>query len=125
MIYGTGIDLVKISRMNESLNRTEGFAGRVFTPAEVAYSSSKAYPAQHFAANFAVKEAFIKAFKMSLSNGMKFHDFELLHDETGMPYIHLSGATKKLFDEKKLSAVHVSISHDADYAIATIVIEGI
>ena len=125
MIYGTGVDLVKISRMNESLNRTEGFAVRVFTAAEVGYSSSKAYPAQHFAANFAVKEAFIKAFKMGLSRGMKFHDFELLHDETGMPYLNLSGATKKIFDEKKLLAVHVSISHDADYAVATVIIEGL
>ncbi len=123
MIYGIGTDIVKISRIEQSLGRTEGFAERIFTGAENKYCSEKAHPAQHFAANFAVKESFIKAFKMGLADGMKFHDFELLHEETGMPYINLSGATKKIFDEKKLSVVHVSISHDADYAVATIVIE--
>lgn len=123
LIHGIGTDIVKISRIEKSLRRTEGFAEKIFVSGEIEYCSSKAYPAQHFAANFAVKEAFIKAFGISSAPGMRFHDFILRHHEDGRPFIELGGATKKLFDEKKLKTAHVSISHDTDYAVAFVVIE--
>jgi len=123
LIHGIGSDIVKISRIENSISRSEGFAAKLFTSGENGYCESKAYPAQHFAANFAVKEAFIKAFGVSMAAGMRFHDFVLCHHEDGRPYIELHGETKRLFDEKQLKSVHVSISHDTDYAVAFIVIE--
>lgn len=123
MIYGIGTDIVKISRIERSIARTEGFIEKVFTADEIAYCEQKAYPAQHFAANFAVKEAFIKAFGISIAPGMKFHDFELLHHEDGRPYIELHAETKNIFIKKGLKNLFVSISHDADYSVAFIVIE--
>lgn len=123
MIYGIGTDIVKISRIEKSIQRSEGFAEKLFTSGEIAYCTSKAYPAQHYAANFAVKEAFIKAFGVSIAAGMKFHDFALGHYDDGKPYVELGGETARLFKEKKLGAVHVSLSHDTDYAVAFIVIE--
>ncbi len=123
MIHGIGSDIVKISRIENSLKRSRGFAGKLFTSLEIDYCESKSYPPQHYAANFAVKEAFIKAFGMSLAPGMRFHDFVLRHYDDGRPYIELYGETKKIFEYKNLCAVHVSISHDTDYAVAFIVIE--
>lgn len=123
MIHGVGTDIVKISRIENSMRRTEGFAEKLFTAEEIAYCSSKAFPAQHFAANFAVKESFIKAFGVSIAPGMRFHDFVLRHHDDGRPFIELGGATAAIFAKKNLKAVHVSVSHDADYATAFVVIE--
>jgi len=123
MIYGLGTDIVNISRIEKSIGRTPGFAEKVFTREEIVYSSDKARPAQHFAGMFAVKESFIKAFGIGLSAGMRFHDFEVRHLESGEPFIRLSGATQKIFDEKKLGRIFVSISHDTEYAVATVIIE--
>lgn len=123
MIYGIGTDIVKISRIEKIIKKNDGFLKKVFTESEILYCSQKAYPAQHFAGNFAVKEAFLKAFGVLFLTGMKFHDFILCHKDDGMPYIKLEGETAKIFKEKKLKNIHVSISHDTDYAIAFVIIE--
>jgi len=57
MIYGIGMDLVAVSRIDEALQRWgERFQNRVFTPGEVSYCSRKKDPAISFAARFAAKE---------------------------------------------------------------------
>lgn len=122
-MYGLGTDIVNIRRIEKSIGRTPGFAEKVFTCDEIIYCRGKAHPAQHFAGMFAVKEAFIKAFGMGLSSGMRFHDFEVCHRESGEPFIKLSGATRRIFAEKNLKRLFVSISHDTGYAVATVIIE--
>eukprot|EP00658_Telonema_sp_P-2_P031417 TRINITY_DN23508_c0_g1_i2.p1 TRINITY_DN23508_c0_g1~~TRINITY_DN23508_c0_g1_i2.p1 ORF type:complete len:123 (+),score=16.04 TRINITY_DN23508_c0_g1_i2:326-694(+) len=74
----------------------------------------------HLASRWAVKEATYKAF------GNWRIDFrEIRVDSQGrVPKLILEGAAAEKAEELKLAGKHVSISHDGDYAIAHVILEG-
>jgi len=72
------------------------------------------------AANFAGKEAFIKA----VGRVFKWKEIEILRKENGEPYIILSGQARKLLEERGLRKAFISLSHDGEYAIAFVILEG-
>ena len=64
MIISTGIDIVEVYRIRETIARTPRFAERVYTVGEREYCESKGVAAaQSYAGRFAAKEAFLKALK--------------------------------------------------------------
>lgn len=106
------------------MNRTPRFAERVFTPAERTYCDSKGEAAfQSYAGRFAAKEAFLKALKTGWRGKITWHDVEILSDENGVPVLNLTGEAKRLLDAAGASAVHLSISHTAEHAVANVIIE--
>jgi holo-[acyl-carrier protein] synthase len=123
MIIGIGVDLVKISRI-EKAGKSPGFLERVFTPTEREYCSRQKYPAQHYAARFASKEAILKAFGTGMTAGMKWADIEVQHGEGGGPIVNISGAAKDLADLKGVKQIMLSYSHDEGYAVAQAVLVG-
>lgn len=124
MIIGIGTDLVKISRIEKAGKDHPGFLERVFTQKEREYCSRQKFPAQHYAARFASKEAVLKAFGTGLSAGMKWTDIEVLHGEGGGPIVNISGVAKDLADLKGVTQIMLSYSHDEGYAVAHAVIIG-
>ena len=124
MIIGIGTDLVKISRIEKAGKDHRGFLERVFTQKEQEYCNRQKFPAQHYAARFASKEAVLKAFGTGLSAGMKWTDIEVLHGEGGGPIVNISGAAKDLADLKGVSQIMLSYSHDEGYAVAHAVLIG-
>ena len=124
MIVGIGIDLVKIGRIEKAGNSHPGFLERVFTAREREYCERQKYPAQHYAARFASKEAVLKAFGTGMTSGMKWTDIEVLHGEGGGPIVNISGAAKDLADLKGVKQVMLSYSHDEGYAVAQAVLIG-
>ncbi|HAK59069.1 MAG TPA: ACP synthase [Nitrospiraceae bacterium] len=122
MIIGIGVDLVKIDRIDKAGKNHTAFLERVFTERERAYCKRQKYPAQHFAARFAAKEALLKAFGTGLSAGMKWTDIEVLHGEGGGPIVNLDGRVKDLADLKGVKQVMISYSHDEGYAVAQAVL---
>lgn len=102
-MYKIGTDIVKISRIEKSIN-SDTFLQQVFTDSEREYCKR----AESFAGIFACKEAYFKA----IGTGIKFplNDVEILHDNKGKPYIN------------GIKNSDVSISHDGEYAIATVLI---
>lgn len=124
MIVGIGVDLVKISRIEKAGNGHPAFIDRVFTQKEKDYCHRQKFPAQHFAARFAAKEAVLKAFGTGLSAGMKWTDIEVLHGEGGGPIVNISGAAKDLADLKGVKQIMLSYSHDEGYAVAHAVLIG-
>lgn len=80
----------------------------------------KANPARHLAASFAAREAFAKA------AGLDFFKVVLqgmwLHRTPEGPVPCFSANIEQWMDEQKLK-VHISLSHDGDYAIAFIIVE--
>ncbi len=124
MIIGIGIDLVKIGRLDKAGKNHPSFLDRVFTDREKAYCSRQKFPAQHYAARFAAKEAVLKAFGTGMGPGMKWTDIEVLHGEGGGPIVNISGRVKDLADLKGVKQIMLSYSHDEGYAVAQAVLVG-
>ena len=113
MIAGTGIDIVNINRIRKNLNEYgEKFIAKILSEKEI----RKIPPAgkeEYIAGRFAVKEALVKASGLTLT----FSNISILNDENGKPYI--AEITGSLVNKK----IHISISHDTDYAAAFVIIE--
>ena len=116
MILGVGVDIVDIARFTRALERTPKLGERLFTEAE------RELPGTSLAGRFAAKEALIKAF--GGSGSMTFHDIVVVKDDLGKPSFDLSGAAAEMASSKGIDSVHLSISHDANAAVAFVVAEG-
>lgn len=120
MIYGIGIDIVKISRFKKAMDRWgDRFVNRIFTTDEFNYSQTKNFPAESLAARFAAKEALFKA----IGKGLSWKEVEVKRQSSGKPDIHLTGKALIIQQELAISHIHVSLSHHGDYAIAEILLE--
>lgn len=121
MIYGIGIDIVEIDRMEKAMGNPR-FLQKIFSEEERAYFSERKLAPQSVAGNFAAKEAFSKAMGTGV-RGFSFSEVEILRDEAGKPHIALTGAAKKIADEKGICGLYISISHSKKYAIAQVTAE--
>ena len=122
MIYGVGIDLVKIARMKQVVERWgQRFLERVFTKGEIAYCYEKKEPYLSLAVRFAAKEALIKA--MGSTVPVSLTDIEVMNIETGKPLLKIQGKLEDYFKEKSIIKIHLSLSHEHEYGIACVVLE--
>ncbi len=123
-VLGIGVDIVENARIEHSLERFgERFLHRVFTAGEIAYCQSMKFPARHFAARFAAKEATSKAFGTGIGKSMGWRDIDVHKYGSGQPYVVLEGGAKQLAAERNISAVWISLSHTDHHAVAMIVLE--
>ena len=124
MIAGTGIDIVDISRFERFVaDENLPLIRRLFTSAEIDYCSSRKRCAQHFALRFAAKEAFLKALGTGLREGLSWQDMEVVHDHYGKPGLKLTGEADRLYRERGLTGCHLSLSHDGNAAVASVILE--
>ncbi len=124
MIYGVGIDMVEISRIEKASNRWgERFLSRVFTESEIEYCSNMARPAGRFALRFAAKEAFSKALGLGIRKGMSFRHIEVTRTPNGQPQLYLHNRAKDLCKQFGISKSFLSLSDDGHYAVAVVVLE--
>jgi holo-[acyl-carrier protein] synthase len=120
-IFGIGIDLVKVARVRDALERhPDRFRARVFTPSEVAFCEGLADKYPSYAGRFAAKEAFSKALGTGLRGAIGWSEIDVLDNEKTRPTISVSGRAEKILAGRR---VHLSISHLPDYATAIVVIE--
>ncbi|MEA3465748.1 MAG: holo-ACP synthase [Thermodesulfobacteriota bacterium] len=125
-IAGIGTDIVRVERFNRFLQRQEhALLNRLFTGDELAYSLPRKCAAQHLAARFASKEAFVKALGLGLRDGITWHDMEVVRDHLGCPSLKLMGRAEQIMAERKLTSSFLSYSHEEEYAVATVVLERI
>ena len=124
MIFGTGIDIIEVDRIKNSIQKySDRFKKKIFTQKEIDYCHSQADPAKHFAARFTVKEAVLKCFGTGLTGGILWKDIEVGKLNSGQPVLNLYGNGKKLFNQLNLKHIHVSITHDKTYAVAHAIAE--
>lgn len=123
-VLGIGVDIVETSRIEHSLERFgERFLHRVFTAGEIEYCQSMKYPARHFAARFAAKEAVSKAFGTGIGKSMGWKDVDVHREGSGQPFVVLEGGAKELAAARGVAAVWISLSHTDNNAAAMAVIE--
>ncbi len=114
-IAGIGVDVVDVARFERAVSRTPALRERLFAPGE----RGKSLPS--LAARFAAKEAFMKA--LGESTGVRWHDMEVVQDGKGAPTILVSGAAAALVMAKGIIGIHLSMTHDAGVAVASVVCE--
>lgn len=125
MITGVGTDIVHIPRLQRIAERWgDKFLNRIFTREEQAYVNKKSRPEVSLAGFFAAKEATVKAIGTGFSQGAGFLDINVIHDPAGRPLLSISGRTLDAAKKSGASRWHLSISHDASVAIATVIMEG-
>jgi len=123
-IAGIGTDLSRASRFRRFLEKgNQALIERIFTPAEQAYCLPKPDPSPHLAARFAVKEAFLKALGLGLRAGISWQDMEVLRDDLGKPSLAVSGRAAEILAERGIPVIHLSYSHEGDYASAVVILE--
>lgn len=116
VIVGVGVDVCDVGRWQAAVARHPGIATRVLTPAEAARRPESQ------AARFAAKEALVKA--LGGSEGLRWHDAEVVSDESGAPSFLLRGTAAEAARNRGIDRIHLSISHDGGMAVAFVVAEG-
>ena len=120
MIVGIGTDLVENRRLESWLTEPR-LLRRYFSEKELADVGASHHPAASLAARFAAKEAFGKALGTGL-RGLVLRDIETLRGTGGKPDLHLAGTARKALEARGARA-HLSISHEAEYSLAFVVLE--
>ena len=124
-VRGIGIDVCKVERISESLQRFgERMERRLFTPDELAYCRGFKDPMPHLAARFAAKEAASKALGTGMSGGVGWTQIEVVQPGGRKPTLRLTGAALERFTAMGATASHVSLSHDGGLGVACVVLEG-
>ena len=122
MIIGTGIDIIEVERIKKLIvNQRERSFSKIFTETERVYCeqfNERKY--EHYAARFAVKEAFSKAIGTGFTNSYKLNEVGVVNKENGKPELILTGSMLERFSDCK---IHLSIAHLKDYAVASVIIE--
>jgi len=124
MIVGSGIDLVEIGRIQQSLERFgQRFLNRIFTGAERAYCQRKHKAAESFAARFAAKEAGAKALGTGISRGVNWLEIEVVREAGGRPALRFHGRAAELAAAMGVTHIALSLTHTADLAMASVLLE--
>lgn len=123
MIKGIGTDIIQVSRLERTITNNPRFVDKVFTPNEIAYCESRASKYQSYAARFAAKEAVMKAIGTGWDGKINWADIEVVSDELGKPELVLHNASLEYVREHGIDVLHLSLSHEKDYAIAYVILE--
>ena len=123
MIYGVGTDIVAIKRLQGMWDRHgEKALQRLLAPKEMADFVKAADKGRFLAKRFAAKEAFSKALGTGIRPPAVLSAIAVSHDELGKPILDFCGQLAELIKNQGLTAHH-SISDEADYAIAYVILE--
>ncbi|MGR8950556.1 MAG: holo-ACP synthase [Gammaproteobacteria bacterium] len=124
MIYGIGVDLAQISRIESAYDRFgRRFAERILGQTELRDFEHTKRPARFLAMRFAAKEAASKAFGTGFKQGVAPRQIEVKHNLAGKPSLVFSGQAKKLTEENKITGSYVSLTDESDFAVAYVILE--
>lgn len=99
------------------------FMNRCFRPGEIEYANGRGLgKAAAFAGRWAAKEAFLKALGRSVGH-IPYGDIEVIRSAEGPVSIRLHGRAAVAFESMGPGECLLSISHEKDYAIATVLIQ--
>lgn len=124
MIQGIGIDIVKLERIEKIIKtKKERFFGKIFTPREIDYIRNKNENSCTIGGIFATKEAVSKLLGTGIGK-ISWNEIEVFHNNLGRPYVKLYGKALFIMNEKGIKNIHLSITHESEYAIAMVIGEG-
>ncbi len=114
----TGVDIIAINRVSAAVDQWhDSFLKRVYTDKELEHYRNEI---SSLAVRFAAKEAAMKALGCGMFE-LRWNDIEILSHTNGKPYINLLGRSRIKANEKGISDISVSLSHEKHYAVAFVV----
>ncbi len=123
MIKGHGVDIIKVNRVERMLNRFgQRFKARIYTESEIDYCMTASNKIESFAARLAAKEAVYKVLSSELDT-LCWQEISV-RMENYMPTIYLKGHAKEAAEKIGIQSWHLSLSHERDYALASVIAEG-
>ncbi len=122
MIVGMGTDIVELARLDAAIKRGgEAFLRRFCTERELREGKGRV---AFYAGRWAAKEAVSKALGCGIGAGCSFVDIEVSNDRQGAPVLRCHAPAALELEKRHPQLIwHLSISHEHDYAVATVIIE--
>ena len=122
-IHGIGTDIAAVARLRALFERHgERALEKLLASSELGEFAKARDPGRFLAKRFAAKEAFSKALGTGIRAPATLNAIAVTHDELGKPVINCCGELEKLLKNRRLSA-QLSISDEADYAVAFVILE--
>ena len=123
-IYGIGTDIVNVNRIKNAIRKNNKlFTKKIYTTFEIKTCEKRVNKAECFAKRFAAKEALFKA--VGIGNKLQFNEVEVRNNPSGAPKFLIKGVSlknlKKILKNKKFK-IHLSLSDDKPWAVASVVI---
>lgn len=123
MIHGIGTDIVAIARIAKLWERFgPAFAARILCDDELQGLNARTEPVRFLAKRFAAKEATAKALGTGFRDGLSLRHIAVINDRLGKPMLRLDGRAAELAKTFGVNDSHLSISDEADYAVAFVVL---
>jgi holo-[acyl-carrier protein] synthase len=117
-----GIDLVDFPRIESMVARHgDRFLDRVFTKREQADAQAVHNRVEKLAGRFAAKEAVLKLLGTGWRGKIAWTDIEVTNNSSGQPEVRMGGEVKRIADEVGIKQIALSITHTANFAIASAV----
>lgn len=124
-ILGHGIDIISVPRIAASIEKSgERFLARVFCDAELRYARGRGREAEHLAARFAAKEAAMKALGTGWRDGIAWTDIEVVLLPSGAPTLEVRNKVREIAENLGVGAWSISLSHTAEFAVASVIATG-
>lgn len=121
MIHGIGTDIVAVARLRSMWERHgERALDKLLAPQERDDFERAADKGRFLAKRFAAKEAFAKAFGTGVRPPALLPAIAVTHDELGKPAFAFDGPLAEAVQNLK---AHLSISDEAEYAVAYVILE--
>ena len=123
MIVGVGNDIVDVRRFARMYARhPRRLLQRLLTEEERVLVPPSALP--FLAGRWAAKEAVAKAVGHGVRFPLTLQRMSVLNDSAGRPFFVFDETAGRFLAERGVRGCHLSLSHDGDYAVATVVAEG-
>jgi len=124
-VLGIGTDIVAVARVSSLLRRhRERFLTRCFQPLECQQFSemSEQTLAASVAGRWAAKEALLKALGGNIRH-IPYGDICVARGSAGEPILSLQGIAAAEFRTRGGGQLHLTISHEREFAVATVLLE--
>jgi holo-[acyl-carrier-protein] synthase len=124
MICGIGADIVQVERMKNFLGKhgEEGL-DRIFSEEEMLAASKKTDKVIFLAGRWAAKEAVSKSLGCGIGSECSWNDVTVSNNDLGAPFVQLKGNALLKSGKLGVKNVHISISHEKEYAVAFVILE--
>jgi len=122
-IRGIGVGLVETPRFGRTLERFgDRILQRIFTEAELAYAGRKRNATHNLAARFAAKCAGRQVLARHHAGPIRLNEIEVVRRRSGEPTLAVRGSMSEAFPEASYHFA-LSLTHDADFAMASVWLE--